>query len=313
MAAATRSEEPRLDLIVAGHTNIDHLLGAEALPERDRTVPLRTLRSELGGTAATIARVAARSGVRTGLLSRVGTDFPDEFVAMLRRDGVDLAGLERVPGTRSPACFIAEDGRGHQIAFMHPGPMGDLRGAEVPEPLLGSARWLHLTTGDPRYQLALKRTARRHGVRIAVDPAQEIHYRWSAPLVEELLQGAEMLFGNESEIRKIQTLLGEARPADLLDRIPVVIMTRGARGVRAWTRVGDEVVPAPRLRGPHSVTGAGDAFRGGFYGAFFRGQPLAEALRAGTRSAVGWIRPGVPSGSSAPTARPFRAGSRARP
>lgn len=306
VAAPSRPEEPRLDLIVAGHTNIDHLLGSDALPAPDRTVPLRTLRSELGGTAATIARVAARAGVRTGLVSRVGSDFPEAFTAALRRDGVDLAGLERVPDARSPACFIAEDGRGHQIAFMYQGPMGDLRGAVVPEPLLASARWVHLTTGDPRFQLALKRVARRHGVRIAVDPAQEIHYRWSAPHLEELLRGAEMLFGNESELRRILALLGDRRPVDLLDRVPTVIMTRGARGVRAWTRVGRVDVPATRLRGHHPVTGAGDAFRGGFYGAFFRGVPLAEALRVGTRSAVAWLRPG---GGPAAATRSGRFGS----
>lgn len=298
MDAAVRPEEPGLDLLVAGHTNIDHLLAVASLPAPDRTVPIERLDSVLGGTAATIARVAARSGVCTGLVSRVGTDFPEAFAAALRRDGVDLSGLERVPDARSPACYIADDGRGHQVAFMHQGPMGDCRGAAVPEPLLASARWLHLTTGDPRYQLALKRAARRHGVRIAADPAQEVHYRWSGPELAELLVEAEILFGNESELRRISALLGAPGPAGLLDRVPTVIMTRGARGVHAWTRAGTFSVPAPRLAGAHPVTGAGDAFRGGFYGEFFRGRPLEAALRAGTRTAAAWIRPAAARGRS---------------
>ncbi|MGI0052822.1 MAG: PfkB family carbohydrate kinase [Thermoplasmata archaeon] len=284
-------EEPRLDLLVSGHTNVDHLLTVEAMPAPDRTTPIRALRTVLGGTAATIARSSARSGVVTGLLSRVGEDFPAAFVAELRRDGVSLAGLERVPETRSPSCFIAEDGRGHQIAFMHQGPMGDLRGVTVPEELIGSARWLHLTTGDPAYQLRLARAARRLGVRVSADPAQEIHYRWSAPQFEELLRGSEILFGNEGEIGRALTLLRRRRSVELLDRVPAVVMTRGVKGAAAWTRAGRIEVPATPLRGAHPVTGAGDAFRGGFYGAFFRGEPLAETLRAGNRAAVDWMRP----------------------
>ncbi|MCI4367734.1 MAG: PfkB family carbohydrate kinase, partial [Thermoplasmata archaeon] len=49
------------------------------------------------------------------------------------------------------------------------------------------------------------------------------------------------------------------------------------------------VVPRP-LR---QVTGAGDAFRGGFFAAYFDGQPTRHCLVAGTRSAARWMQSGA--------------------
>ncbi|MGI0151947.1 MAG: carbohydrate kinase family protein, partial [Thermoplasmata archaeon] len=193
----------RLDLLVAGHVNLDHFLRVERMPTMDRTVPLTGRSTSLGGTAGTIARSAARAEVRVGLVGRLGEDFPSEFLETFRREGVDTSGLEIVPGELSPACYIFEDGRGHQMTAIHQGPMGDARGAKVPESLLDDAGWLHLTTGPPHYQLRLKAAARRRGLRVAVDPAQEIHYLWSREPLEKLLDGAEIVFGNRSEISRI--------------------------------------------------------------------------------------------------------------
>lgn len=306
MATPLVREEPRLDLIVAGHTNIDRILRVEELPAPDRTVPLVGQRTILGGTAATLARIASRSGVRTGLVSRVGLDFPEAFVAELRRDAIDLSGLERVPDSISPTCYIIEDAHGHQVTFIHQGPMDSAEDAFVPEELLASGQWLHLTTGPPTWQLKLKEAARARGLRVAVDPAQEIHYRWPACQLRELLRGSEMLFGNELEVRDILRLLKLKRPEELLPTVPVVIMTRGAKGVVAYTRAETLRVPVPELRGPVQVTGAGDSFRGGFYAAFFEGRALRDAIVEGTRVAQSWMR-------QATEARSPRGASRSRP
>src|SRR5580692_3645113 len=108
MAPRTRSPTPpkTLDLAVVGHVVIDRFLLAPHLPARDRTVPLTGQRVCLGGTAGNIARVAARQGLRVGLVSGVGGEFPKEFRRTLREDGVDLRGLRTVPGQHSSTCFI---------------------------------------------------------------------------------------------------------------------------------------------------------------------------------------------------------------
>jgi nucleoside kinase len=282
----------RLDLLVAGHVNLDHFLHADQLPTLERTVPLTGRETALGGTAGTIARAAARAGVRVGLISRVGPDLPREYSQRLEHEGIDLTGVEVVKGALTPACYIFEDGRGHQMTAIDQGPMGDPRGATIPTELLRSASWLHLTTGMPQYQLRLKSAARRLGLRVAVDPAQELHYLWKCAPLEELLSGAEILFGNVAEFARIRALLGVRSDEALLDRVPLLVRTEGARGACAISRTGTVRVASVRVRGKAKVTGAGDAFRGGFYGAFFRGSELPAALEAGCRAAADWMRRG---------------------
>lgn len=289
---------PRLDLLVVGHTNLDHFLRVDELPRPDRTVPVVERETRLGGTAANLALSAAGWGVATGLHSFVGPDFPDEFAARLGRAGVDIAGLVRVPGARSPACYIAVDGRGGQMTLIDQGPMENASARALPDSLLREAGWVHVTTGDPGYQIRLARKVREIGGHVAADPAQEIHYRWDRRHLAMFLNSAEILFGNSAEIRKAASLLGVRDTAALLARVPLIIETRGVRGATAHTRRGTVHVAGVRPRRIRSIVGAGDAFRGGFYAGWFAGQELEGCLRAGVRSASRWIE-----GGAAPTAR----------
>jgi sugar/nucleoside kinase (ribokinase family) len=296
---------PDLDLAVVGHINMDHFLHVPALPQRDRTTPIRARETKLGGTAANIARSATGWGVATALVSRVGEDFPPEFRRQLVREGVDVSGVETVRGLPSPACFIAEDGRGGQTTLIDQGPMGDDVPVGPAALHLPSASWVHLTTGAPAYLLALKAAARRAGARVAVDPAQELHYRWDRANLTRLLDGAEIFFANAHELARALALLGLRRPADLTRCVPLVIATQGKRGVVAYSRAGHLALPADRPRRMRQVTGAGDAFRGGFYAGWFAGEPLVGCLTAGARSARRWIegQPPGPRAARAPSGR----------
>lgn len=287
-------ERPR-QLLVAGHVNLDRFVEVARMPEPDRTVPVRSVREALGGTAATIARVSAALGVRTGLLSRVGAEFPRSFWSQLRREGIDLRGVERVKGEASPTCYILHDARGHQMSAMLQGPMGDAAHAPISERLLQRYAWLHLTTGDPRFQLRLKAAALRAGLRVAVDPAQELNYWWTPRPLARLLAGSELLFANSAELDRIRALLRIGSPRELLRVVPLIVTTLGPRGAIAYSRAGTVRVAAPRLRSAANATGAGDAFRGGFYAAWFAGLPLERCLNAGSRSAGAWIQGERPS------------------
>ncbi|MCI4321398.1 MAG: PfkB family carbohydrate kinase [Thermoplasmata archaeon] len=277
------------DLLVAGHTIIDRYWDVASLPLRDRTVPVKGVRVRLGGTAANIARAAAGRGLQTALVGRVGDDFPEEFRAELRASHLVLDGLETVRGARSPTCLIVEDGKGGQMTLIDQGAMDDESDAEIPRDLLRNYPWVHLTTGDPSFQLRLLTAARASGARIAADPAQEIHYRWNAKGLRRLLAGSEVFFGNEAETAAAVRLLSVGSASKLTRLVPLVIVTRGRRGARAYSRAGTVDVAGRTPRRLHQVTGAGDSFRGGFYATYLRGAPLVDAMSAGVAAAVEWI------------------------
>jgi nucleoside kinase len=277
------------DLLVVGHTVIDRFWHVPGLPKRDRTVPVESVRVALGGTAANIARACAARGIRTGLVSRVGPDFPKEFRSELVGAGIDLRGLETVHNARSPTCLIVEDGMGGQMTLIDQGPMADETAAALPTEMLPQYPWVHLTTGDPAYQLRFLAAARKIGARVVADPAQEIHYRWSAKPLRELLAGSELFIGNEAEVAAAVRLTRVGRVDRLTRLVPLVVMTRGRRGARAYSRSGVVDAPGRAPRTLRQVTGAGDSFRGGFYAAWLRGSPIAQALAEGVLAATAWI------------------------
>jgi sugar/nucleoside kinase (ribokinase family) len=283
--------------LVVGHTNLDRFLSVAEFPGPDRTVPVLGQRTVLGGTAANIARSAAAWGVPTGLLSRVGKDFPSGFLREMGSEGIDIRGIEIVPDAPSPTCFIVQSRSGNQRTLIDQGPMGNAAEAPISTSLIKEYSWVHLTTGDPVYQLRVADLARRLGLRVAADPAQEIHFRWSSSQLRTLLQRSEILFGNVAEAKKAASLMGLATPAALTKLVPLVIVTDGPRGAKAYDRRGVQQARAIPSRGPSRV-GAGDAFRGGFYAAWFAGEELEHCLKAGTRSAARWIQKGGPDRSA---------------
>jgi sugar/nucleoside kinase (ribokinase family) len=281
-------ERPR-DLLVSGHVNVDRFLRIPEFPAHDRTVPVESQRVELGGPAANIGLSATRYGVATGLVARVGEEFPARFWKQMQKAHLDLRGIERVPEAPTPTAYILEDRRGQQRTLMDQGPM-DAPPAKAPRrPWLSEYSWLHLTTADPDFQLRLLAEARANGLRAAADPAQEVHFRWDRGRLRKLLSGVEVLFGNRSEIARMAEMLGVRGPEALLARVPLVIRTEGAGGTTAYSRNGILHVPSVRPRAVRSVVGAGDSFRGGFYAAWFEGEELRGTLRAGARAAARWM------------------------
>lgn len=85
-------------------------------------------------------------------------------------------------------------------------------------------------------------------------------------------------------------MLGLTRPRDIVKVVPMAIVTMGAKGACAYTRRGNFRVPAARVKRARGVTGAGDAFRGGFYSGWLRGEPLEKCLKLGVEAGTAVIR-----------------------
>ncbi len=277
------------DLLVSGHVNLDRFLRLDRFPRSDRTAPVRSTRLELGGTATNLALAASRAGLRTGLVARVGPEFPVAFRRRLLRAGIDLRGLASVRGATTPTCYILEAEDGAQRTLIDQGAMAKADRAPLPGPWLREYAWLHLATGDPAFQLRLASLARRLGVRVAADPAQEIFFRWAPGPFRELLARAEILFGNWAEVARAAELAGGGGIRRLLERVPLVVRTEGPEGAVAYSRTGRTNARARRPRSIRTLVGAGDAFRAGFYHGWLGGEPLDVCLTEGAATASRWI------------------------
>ncbi|OGS51501.1 MAG: hypothetical protein A3K65_05000 [Euryarchaeota archaeon RBG_16_68_12] len=259
---------------VFGHVNLDYIVSLERLPEPNTSIQILDRQRFLGGTGGNIARIAAHLGVRTSLASFVGEDFPPEYREALASDGVDLADLRTIPGHGTPTAWIFGDRRGNQMAIVDQGPMKVAARLEILRHTVESSELVHIGTGRPEYYAKVMALAARLGKRISFDPSQEIHYVYDAATFRRLLPRAELFFGNEPEMKRALAFTRRRRPADLLEFVRVVVLTRGAKGSTVFSGEGKEEVPAIRSRRVVDVTGAGDAYRAGFYAGLARGLDL---------------------------------------
>ena len=256
---------------VFGHVVIDHILAVPKLPVADTTVRVLDRDRYFGGTGGNIARIAARLGVPTALAAFVGEDFPAEYRDALTADGVDITDLRVVPGAATPSAWIFTAPSGRQTTVIDQGSMWDAHRHRVPEHTVRSAHVVHLGTGRPEYHLKVARLAARLGRTIAFDPAQEVTYAYTRASFLALLRHAHLFFGNEAEVAVALKFAKTREPKDLLRYVDQVVVTRGRRGSFVLTREGLHRIPRVPPRRVVDITGAGDAYRAGFYAGLSRG------------------------------------------
>jgi sugar/nucleoside kinase (ribokinase family) len=261
---------------VFGHVVLDHILQVPRLPAPDTSIQVTARRRHFGGTGGNLARGAGRLEVETALASLVGEDFPAAYREALEEDGVDTADLRVVTGYDTPTAWIFTDPQGRQVAVIDQGAMEGVTEFALPQHTVESSEWLHLGTGRPEYLIQVQSMARETNKRIAFDPAQEIHYRYDASSFRALLEGSELFFGNRGETKAALAYLGLDRPEEMLDSVGTVIETEGDAGSAVYTRDRRWNIPSIPPRVKVDVTGAGDAYRAGFYAGLRRGLELHE-------------------------------------
>ncbi len=272
-------------LVVVGHTNLDVQLQLGHFPGPGKSSPVQSRRTVYGGTACNIAAHAAGLGVPTRLWSRVGADMPPDWRGRLEEAGVETAFQEDGKGT--PTCFVLTDADGEQAYLMDQAAMTPPY--TVPTSVLRDVEWLHIATGDPQAYLGLAKEAKREGIKVALDPGQEIHFAYDEESFRALLGESDALFCNQGEAEVAMGFMDYADPVQFLEHVDTLVITRGRRGVSLYREEGHVHLDAPSVQ-VVDPTGAGDALRSGWYAALHQGRNRKEALAVGQRAAAACIR-----------------------
>ncbi len=272
-------------LCVYGHTNLDYIMSLKNFPELNTSVNIQEKRRYFGGTGANVATIASSLGVPTALCSFVGPDFPKDFRSLMASKGVDLRDLVTVDDQETATVWIISDKEHNQIAYVYQGPMTEMESMPLRMDSARSAENIHIMTGRPPYYLNVMKECKLLDKRIGFDPAQEIHNVWNASMFKEALSLSEMFFANENELRTALRYCEKSRAEDLLELVPIVVNTLGAKGSVIHTKNGTLEIPAARAGAIVDTTGAGDAFRAGFYAGLFRRKGLRECAKLGAATA----------------------------
>ncbi|MBI2304886.1 MAG: sugar kinase [Chloroflexi bacterium] len=234
----------------------------------------------LGGGATYFALAASLYGP-VGMVSAVGSDFPPHYLNLLAQRGVDLAGVQTIPGaTFRWACRYGRDWNHREVLELSPNAFSHFR------PHLQKSPFLFLSTMDPQLQL-LALQQRSQNTLTLVDTMDH----WIRHQTEELgmvLAKAELVTLNEEEAHLMTDERDMAVAARNILRMGPkgVIVKKGNRGVTLFSASQCWEVAAVPVAQVVDPTGAGDAFAGGVMGYLTaQGQvterTLAEALPHG--------------------------------
>ncbi len=277
-------------IVVFGSLNMDLVTRVSRLPLPGETLMGSEFFTTPGGKGANQAVAAAKLGVSTALVGRVGNDdWGRSLTAGLQTYGVETSGVTVDETIHSGVAIItvAETGE-NQIIGVY-GANDRLNSSDVDRlvPLLPEAEvlLLQLEVSIEAVKLAAQ-AAQKEGVMVILDPA---------PVPEEsivhLYPHIDLLIPNETEasqlvgfeVNSIETATSAAFV--LHDQgAKAVIIKLGAQGALYSEEQGSEIttafIPAFKVEAIDTVA-AGDAFAGGLGVAIVEGFPMIEAVRRG--------------------------------
>lgn len=222
----------------------------------------------LGGACTYIA-LAASFFTKVNIVGVVGDDFAAEDTALLERHGVDLAGMERVPGKTFFWAGRYSDDMNDRTTLTT-----DLNVFAGFDPKLPAAYRQHpyLFLGNIQPELQRSVRAQMNGVRLVGGDTMNYWIKDHRPALVQTIREWNFLLINDSEARMLSghSNLKQAAQSIIEMGPGTVIIKRGEYGALLFVRHNGGLrwfaAPGYLLDTVFDPTGAGDSFAGGFMG-----------------------------------------------
>jgi sugar/nucleoside kinase (ribokinase family) len=227
----------------------------------------------VGGAATYISLAASFFVDEIGLVSVVGEDFPSSYLAILRKRGIDLAGLEIMQGKESFfwAGRYHYDMNSRDTLETRLNVLVDLD-PRLPAPYR-SAPYLMLGNLDPVVQGKVLDQMEERPALVVMDTMN--YWMDSAmPALRKVLERVDMITINDAEARQLsgEHSLVKAANAILSMGPQHLIIKKGEHGAMLFSQDRVFFAPALPLEDIVDPTGAGDTFAGGMIGYLARTQ-----------------------------------------
>ncbi len=227
-------------------------------------------RDEALGGSAVYFSLAAAPFVPTRVVGVVGSDFPEEHLALLRGRRVDLSGLQRMEGRSFRwSGDYGEDPNDRKTLRTELGVFKDFHPVLPPSYL--DSRAVFLGNIQPRLQCeVLDQVA---SPSLVAGDTMDFWIESQRKELEKTLQRIDVLVVNDTELRQLAgdaNLLKASRK--VLSMGPTrLVVKKGEHGAMLLWEDGCFWVPGLPLDDVRDPTGAGDSFAGGFMGHLSQG------------------------------------------
>ncbi len=257
---------------VVGHVAYDFIHSIPFFPNKNSSIYIEDYKFSYGGGAANIAVGIKKLGGKAELISAVGEDFGD-YEEYLKKIGVELR-LCRMKG-KTARALIFNNEKMDQITYFYWGvadKIGEERAVERDV--------LHLAAGDARFNLKMAQLCDF----VAFDPGQDLP-KYGARELELLIKKADILFCNHWELSKIADTV-KTTIEEILEMAGTAIITYGMEGSILYSIHSKEKIKIPVVKSKMvDPTGAGDAYRAGFWAGKSKGYDDEISCKLGATNA----------------------------
>jgi 5-dehydro-2-deoxygluconokinase len=294
---------PRLDVITMGRASVD-LYGQQI---GGRLEDMATLTKSVGGSPTNMAIGAARLGLKSGVITRVGDEAMGRFIReQLSREGVSVAGVKTDPERLTALVILGVRDDKHFPLIFYRENCADmaLDESDIDEDYIASARAIVLSgthfskANTYAAQMRAVGFARKHGLKIALDidyrpnlwglaghGAGDERYIQSDAVtahLEPVLAVCDLIVGTEEELHiaggTTDTLAAIAHVRAVAPSATIVVK-RGPMGCVVFPgAIPDDIEKG--IKGPgfpvevYNVLGAGDGFMSGYLRGWLGGESI---------------------------------------
>lgn len=250
-----------MNVLVAGFMTIDRI-----------ELPVRTI-SSVGGPPSYAGLLCSRFGFDVTALTRIGTDFPDEQVVWLARNGLQLRAVDRSKTMKTTRFKLIVKGDDRALYLTE--RCEDLSLDQVPDEHFNASLvspLAHEITG-PVFEEIRKRSdfcfLDPQGYVRSFDASGRVYITpWSDPAVLESVDALKM------DLAECEAVTGKESPQEALTKLASkhmrkAVITRGGEPafVLDGTRISKVEVPSVKVV---DTTGAGDIFAGALVTCYLR-------------------------------------------
>jgi adenosine kinase len=235
-----------------------------------------------GGTAGNIAYAMGLLGSHPVVASALGTDggaYRDRLKAL----GVNTDHIVQDEAIMTASAHIITDKANNQITAFFPGPLA--RAGEISITALPTAPSLALISPNPKEVMQDHlMQAKAKGIKTIFDPGQQMT-TFDPDALRACVSASTFVIGNDYEMKLLSEYTGWSEQ-EVLEKVEVAITTLGEKG--SIIRTKNETIHAEPCKVSACVdpTGAGDAYRAGFFVGYEQGKDLKTCAQMGSVTAA---------------------------
>lgn len=275
-------EKTGIDLLVIGDTAIDHFYEVDKIPKLNDASDVIKFRQFYGGMGANTAVVSRALGLKTGLISVIGTDAED-YRKYMQSFGIKLF-LKGIFGDTTRSLFFKQNGE--QISFFYKGVTEKLNDLDLEKDMgidkntIKDVGCVYMARTYLKLQRKVASMCRNKF--LVYNPGYGVFKFNDIPeKFYKILKNTNVLVLNHHELQYLKKIGFNIR-SKLGPK--VFLITRGNKGCNIYSKEAEVNVPVYRTN-LVDESGAGDAFNAGFIAGRLRNFDIYDAVKIGNVTA----------------------------